>query len=188
MTNGTMTTKAARILRRELAPHGFDVLYGHGQAGIDPAQNLGKLRSWFGSEYKTTTMLADLDIAVVVRATSQMIALIEIEETTTKPKVLLGDALATLLGSHITFQGNRELLVGPWTTLIVLAHGAMPLNQSRIAFLEHQVNQIKDHLTTPNANIRRVIVVGFENEMELEQTLSALIQEAVIASKIDLNT
>ncbi len=122
-----------------------------------------------------------------------MIALIEIEETTTKPKKKVScfwvmRNLATLLGGHITFQGNRELLVGPWTTLIVLAHGAMPLNQSRIAFLEHQVNQIKDHLTTPNANIRRVIVVGFENEMELEQTLSALIQEAVIASKIDLNT
>ncbi len=183
MAQGTMTTAIARALRLEYASQGLDVLYGHGQAGIDPPENLGKLRSWFGSEHKATTMLADLDIAIVRRETSQLIALIEIEETTTKPKVLLGDVLATLLGSHITFRGNCELSVGPWTTLIVLAQGAMPLNQSRIAFLEQQVNQIKGHLTTPNAAIGRVVMDGFQDEAELGRKLRALIHKAVADSE-----
>jgi hypothetical protein len=43
----------------------------------------------FGKEYKSGALLAFLDIAVVSQDTDKVIALIEIEETTDKPKVLL---------------------------------------------------------------------------------------------------
>ena len=181
MANGSMTAAIARSLREEREPQGFDVLFDHGQTGVDPAANLGKLKSWFGPKYAATTILADLDIAIVERQSDRLVALIEIEETTSKPKVLLGDAFATLLGDHITFQGKRHLSVGPWTTLIVLAciPTPTPANQHRIDFLEQQVNQIKAGLTTPNASIGRVVMGGFQDEVDLGEKLRALIQAAI---------
>jgi hypothetical protein len=182
MTSGIVTTKVARALLPELKLQSLNLLYGHGQTGIDPVENLGKLRSWNGPKYATSAILADLDMGVVIDGTDKLIVLIEIEETTSKPKVLLGDAMAILLGSQVTFQGKHHLAVGPWTTLIILACNPSLSGQSRVAFLEKEVNQLKTKLTTPNAKIRHVVIECFQNEMDLEQKLRSHIQDAVAAS------
>ncbi len=182
MAHGILTTKIARALSPELESKGFDVLYGHGQLGTDSSDRLGKLKSWFGPKYVARAVLADLDIAIVMRHTDQLIVLVEVEETTSKPKVLLGDVLATLLGSHITFQGKRHFQVGEWTSLIVLARSTNPAYHSRIAFLEEQANQLKTILDTPNAKIGKVVIRGFQNEPELEQMLRQLIQTTIAGS------
>jgi len=181
MEHGAITTKLARALLPGLHAQGYDVLYGHGQTGTDPSDRLGKIKSWFGSNYEASAVLADLDVAIVSRQTDQLIALIEIEETASTPKVLLGDVLAALLGSQITFQGKRHLRVGGWTTLIVTAHSTNPSHRGRIAFLEQQANHLKTKLATPNASIGRVVIDSFQNELELEQKLRQHIQDAVPA-------
>ena len=45
MAHGVVTSRLARLLQQELDQHGFDVLYDHGQQGIDPKDNLGKIKS-----------------------------------------------------------------------------------------------------------------------------------------------
>jgi hypothetical protein len=110
----------ASILSRELNNQPLDVLFDHGQKEPGPNDRVGKLASWFGPEFKLESRLSLIDIAVVLRGSAKALALIEIEETTDKPKVVLGDVLAILMGNGIKFQGKRDLLVGRWTSLIVL--------------------------------------------------------------------
>jgi hypothetical protein len=180
MAAGMLTMEVARKLRQASDLQGYEILCGHGQVGIDPAEYLGKLKAWYGVRYANHTILADLDIAIVQRNTNQIVALIEIEETTSKPKVLLGDALATLLSSRITFQGKRHWQVGPWTTLIVLAKCSTEAHKPRISFLQEQVTQLKMQMATPNAAMGRVVMAGFLHAAELEAMLYTEIQAAIM--------
>ena len=68
---------------------------------------------------------------MVRQESGEAVALIEIEESSATPKVLLGDAFATLLGDHITFQGKHALKKGKWTTLIVLVHAVGKRKEQR---------------------------------------------------------
>jgi len=118
MSNGMLTIHLAHILQQEFNQQRFDVLHDHGPKQMDSPDKVGKLRSWFGSALKAETILADLDIALVSPRDKKVYALIEIEETTDKPKVILGDILATLFGEGIAFQGKLDLQVGEWITLL----------------------------------------------------------------------
>lgn len=179
MAHGTLTTLVARVLQQDFGSKGFDVFHDHGQKGIDPADKLGKLRSWFGPKYKADVALADLDIAVVSRDTRKVYVLIEIEETTDKPKVILGDVLATLLGDSVVFQGKHNLHVGDWTTLVIIAHHTGQSYLQRIPYLEQQTNELRSHLSTSNALIGRIVLDTFQDEADLEVKLSKHIQEAI---------
>lgn len=179
MADGVMTMRVARSLRQMSALQSCEILCGHGETTIDPPASLGKLKAWYGAHYANHAILADLDIAVVERATDRLIALIEIEETANKPKTLLGDALATLLASRITFQGKRHWDVGAWTALIILAKCTNPASHARIAYLDEQVRHLKAHLTTPNAAIGEVVMAGFEDEAELAEKLRTQIVRAL---------
>ncbi len=178
MTHGALTAKMAHALARQYEPQGFVVLHDHRQPGADPTGKLGKPKSWFGADFAAAAILADLDIVIADQHTGCALALIEIEETTDKPKVLLGDVLATLLGDHITFHG-QQLQVGSWTSLIVLAHCTNPAHRDRIKYLETQVNHLKSALRTPNAKIGKVVIRGYQDKQDLEETLKTLIQTSI---------
>ena len=179
MSHGLITSRIARILVQEFETQSFQVLYGHGNKAVDPLDKLGKIRAYQGPYYKADTILADLDIAVVASSSSKVIALIEIEETTIKPKVILGDALATLLGSAVRFQGKQDLYVGPWTTLIIMAYGPKREHRDRAAYLEQQINQWKVTLSSTNAQIDNVVIDAFQDEHELEHNLKQNIGSAI---------
>lgn len=186
MARGEWTTQVARKLLEEFSQQGLDVLHDHGDKDSDLKGALGKLRSWFGPASTHETGLADLDLAIVARDKKKKVyALIEIEETTAKPKVILGDVFATLLGSGITFPGRGPLNVGIWTTLIVLVHKPQPSHKRRLAYLEQQVNQLKTHLSTRNASIGRIVLDTFQDETELKDKLERLIKEALEQVKPD---
>ena len=123
-------------MAKKVAPQGYDVLFDHGQAGQDDPARLGRIASWFGEAYCAGARLALVDIAVVERGSDRAVALIEVEESAAPPKVLLGDVLATLLGERITFRGQRQLQVGEWTTLIVLARYGQQPHPERLALLQ----------------------------------------------------
>ena len=179
MSNGTLTAQVAHLLQQEFNQQEFDVLHDHGQKEIDSSDKLGKLRSWFGSALKSETVLADLDIAIVSRHDKKIYALIEIEETTDKPKVILGDILATLLGNGIAFQGKLDLQVGEWTTLFVMVYDIHQSHLNRLAFLAEQTGLLKRNLTTPNATIGRIIIDTFSDKEQLECKLWQHINEVV---------
>jgi len=122
-----------------------------------------------------------LDIAVVLRETGKALVLVEIEESTDTPKVLLGDVLATLLGDRITFREGRNLEVGEWTALIVLARSKGGSHQKRADFLENRIAQLKPFLSTPNASIGGIVVDLFKDERELESKLITQVERALAA-------
>jgi hypothetical protein len=179
MSNGVLTAQVARSLQHEFDQQGYDILHDHRQKEIDQPDKLGKLRSWFGSALKREMVLADLDIAIVSHHDKKVYALIEVEETTAKPKVILGNVLATLLGNGITFQGKHDLLVGKWTTLLVMVYDPHQSLFDRCAFITEQTNNLKGKLTTPNASIGRIIVDTFTGKMQLENKLRQHLSEAV---------
>jgi len=176
MKHGALTAEVARYLTEHLEPHCFDVLYDHGEISDDSVSQVGRIASWFGTEYKSVALLAFLDIAIVSKNTGEVVVLIEIEETTDKPKVLLGDVLATLLGDRITFQGKRDLDVGYWTTLLVLAKTGKRQHDDRIIYLEDKLNQLKSSLSTNNATISRIVLRPFRNVTELQDALLKLVE------------
>ena len=179
MAKGALTMQAARVFQQEFSKQGFDILHAHGQRGIDSPLRLGKIRSWFGDTYKSETILADLDMAIVSHDKDKVCALIEIEETTCKPKVILGDVLTTLLGKGIRFQGIRDLQVGRWTTLIVLAHDTRQFSHNRIPYLAEQSKYLRENLLTPNATIGRVVIDTFLDYNQLEDKLRKCIIDAI---------
>ena len=179
MSNGVLTAQIAHFLQQEFDQQVFDVLHDHRQKDVDSPDKLGKLRSWFGPAPKYETLLGDLDIAIISRHDKKIYALIEIEETTHKPKVILGDVLATLLGTGIAFHGKLDLQIGEWTTLFVMVHDTRQSPLNCLAFLAEQTNIIKGILTTPNATIGRIIIDTFSNKVQLEDKLRQYISVTV---------
>jgi hypothetical protein len=179
MAKGALTVQAAHKLQDQFNAQGFDILYDHGKAGIDPPTKLGKIRSWFGDSYQAETILADLDIAVVSKHKERVYALIEIEGTANKPKVIFGDVITALLGNGINFQGKRDLRIGKWTTLIVMAHDANQNHLIRIPYLTKQSNFLRENLLTPNASIGQVIIDTFSDDVQLEDKLNKHINDAI---------
>ena len=181
------TVPAAKYLIEQFSSQDIEVLFDHG----DPksSDKVGKIVSWFGPEYKSPykpLQLANLDIAVVSQESGLTLALIEIEDTTDGVKTLLGDVLGTLLGSGIALGTDRQLRVGSWTTLVVLGNAKSRQHQSqyqdRVAFLNEQSNQIRAHLSTPNASVGRVIVDTFVDQSELNAKLLSYCGEITGAS------
>jgi hypothetical protein len=179
MSNGVLTAAVAHSLKTEFYEKGFDVFHDHAQDGNESPEGLGKIRSWFGSALKSESLLANIDLAIVSRQNGKIYALIEIEETNNKPKVILGDILATLLGSGIAYQGNQDLEVGDWTTFLVMVKDVHKLHHDRLTFLCAQTNLLKKHLNTPNAEIGRIIIDTFSTSDQLEEKLRNYVNEAI---------
>lgn len=64
-----------------------DVLFDHDDTGIEPPDQVGNISSWFGSKYLSNSQLTLLDIAMIERYEDQAMVLIEIEETSSNPKM-----------------------------------------------------------------------------------------------------
>ena len=179
MAHGKLTAQMARMLSEAPENRGVEVLFDHGRKEVDPADQLGKIVTWLGDHNRMDAMLSELDIAVIMRDSGKVCALIEVEETTDKPKVLLGDVFATLLGDRVTFQGERNLPVGPWTTLIVMVHDRVEAHQSRMAFLQQEVDHIRSAISRPNATIGSVVLASFSDTTDLKNKLKQQVGWAI---------
>ena len=179
MNHGEWTARIARVLAAHLQHRNYEVLFDHGRIESDPADKLGKIASWIGSSYSYEAVLGHLDIAVVMPNTNRVIALIEIEESTDNPKTLIGDIFATLLGEQLSFQGTRQLHVGEWTTLLVLAHSARLSHQTRLAYLQSTAFQLKTHSSAANSHIGSVTLGSFTDESELEAKVKQYVDSAI---------
>jgi len=170
--HGELTAEIGKSLKFE----GYDVYYDHGTSG----DNVGKIVSWFGEKYRRKAELCQLDIAVVEQNSERNVsALVEIEETNHKPKTLLGDVFATLLGEHFKFQGKHDLKVGAWTTLILMGKGnGSAADKVRIEFLKTNVNKNRSSQSKENMSVGEVVIELFNNESDLENILKLQIELA----------
>lgn len=183
MPNGKSTVKTACYLSQYIDKYGYTVLFDHGDPSKDPPDQVGNISSWFGEKLTASSQLALLDIAIVETKTNRVVVLIEIEETSSTPKVILGDALGTLLGDHITFQGKRPLTVGEFTTLIILLKQPKGDQSKKIDYLQAQIRQLSKHINTDNASIGRIYIDIYEGELELFQKAQEYASDSLIYYK-----
>jgi hypothetical protein len=177
MPDGELTAKAARELQKCILLPGFEVLFDHGDTSIDSPAQVGNISSWFGPVYSSVSQLALLDIAVVDRSRDQAAVLVEIEETSSNPKVAIGDAFGTILGDHITFQGKRELEVGNSTLLVILLRNGQTGHIDRLQYLQEKITASVDPAQTGNSIIGRILFDFFANEEDLVGKLTSLVNE-----------
>ena len=179
MADGELTAKAARELAKRIPYPGFDVLFDHGDTSIDPPERVGNISSWFGHQYSSKSQLALLDIAVVDRHHDRAVVLVEIEETSSNPKVAIGDAFATILGDHITFQGTRHLSVGDSTALFVLFKDGDLAQQRRLDYLQHQIARLSKCAKSGNSVIAQIKFDFFQAEEDLLRKLHEFVKECL---------
>lgn len=180
MSSGELTGRVGVELSKKLKHHGFDVLYDHGKRDTQD-QSIGRIASWFGEEYSSQSRLSLIDIAIVEDDSNRVRTLIEIEETSSTPKVILGDIFGALLGDHITFQGKRDLVVGDFTTLFVFVAGSEDRVLAKISHLSKQLNALKEHIDSENASIGNVFIRSFSNEVSLRSHLDTYINTELLS-------
>lgn len=182
MGNGKLyTAPAARQLRHLVEPSDFQLFYDHGDADDAVA-----IAVWYGEPYTQPLrpkQLAHLDLAVVHAKSLRVVALIEIEDTTDNPKTLLGDLMATLVGGGIAIGAQTQWTIGPWTTLMVLAHVDNPARQQeyqgRIDYLQAQIRRLLPFIGTNNARIGAVLLDSFVTQVELDDKLQRYVRTAI---------
>jgi hypothetical protein len=137
---------------------------------------VGKIVSHFSDKNERGTQLSYLDIAIVKKNTNQAVALIEIEETANRPKTIIGDIFAFLMGERVMFQG-KELEVGNSTTLIVLGYSKLQHPKHNQYILE-KVAQAKSALGTKNCEIGRIVIETYSDKNKLSSQLTSLLDKA----------
>ena len=168
-SHGQLTAEIGKSLKFE----GYDILYDHGISG----KAVGRIVSFFSDKNERGTQLSYLDIAIVKKDTNQAVALIEIEETANKPKTIIGDIFAFLMGEKVTFQG-KELEVGNWTTLIILGFSKLQHLKHNQYILE-KVEKAKASLGTKHCEIRKILVETYSDKGKLASVLTSLLNEAL---------
>ena len=173
-SHGEITVGIARNITDDWNKRGYDVFYDHGAS----SKNTGKIVSVSRKDYKRGDELSQLDIAIVERASgNKVVALIEIEETSDRPKTILGDVFGVLFGKHLFFK-RTELKVGEFTTLFVVGIKKTKL-EGRNLYIQGQINKVKASLDTQNSRIGNVMVMVFENEDELVKKLPLELEELI---------
>lgn len=162
VSHGEITADIARKITDDWNKRGYDVFYDHGVS----SKNTGKIVSVSRKDYKRGDELSQLDIAIVERAPGKkVIALVEIEETSDRPKTILGDVFGALFGKHLFFK-RTKLRVGEFTTLFVVGIKKTK-HEGRNRYIQGQVNKVKASLDTQNSSIGNVLVMVYRNEGEL---------------------
>jgi len=171
MSHGKITAQVGRELSDKLRDQGLDVLFDHG-GKVDPVDyQVGKISAWFGDEYSANSHLAHLDIAVVERGSDRALALIEIEESSTTPKVIIGDIFATLLCDYVSFREERKLEVGAHTSLLVLIKGGKIRKDVRSKYIQNQAEKLIKFIQSGNASIGKIELLEFDSINDLSEVL-----------------
>jgi hypothetical protein len=186
MLQGAWTAHAARTLSIEFDSRGLDVLCAHQDRRIRKGESSGlrtrQIISWMGSEFRASSRLAFPDIAMVDRKSKKVVLLAEVEESEAQPKLVIADLFATLLGDRVTFGRNHkeDLIVGPWTSFIVLAKSAgSGSGEQQLRILTGRLNEILKHISTPNATVGRIGVETYRSESQLTERLRAQAENAL---------
>jgi hypothetical protein len=173
-SHGQMTVKAAEMLVGYYEAKGYRVFYDHDST----KDNVGKIASWFGDTYNRESELSQLDIAVVEKGSGKALALIEIEDTNDTPKTFMGDLFGVFLGDHISFRGELDILVGEYTTLIVLGKSKV-MHKKRNEYLHEKGMKVKSSLSTANSVIGNIVIDTFADEKGLYTLLSSILEIAL---------
>lgn len=171
-SHGEVTVNLAKMIFQDWEDRGYKVLYDHGIS----RKNVGKIVSTLKKDYGREDELSQMDIAIVEQNSDKVAVLVEIEETSDRPKTLLGDIFGVLCGENIFFK-RKELLVGDYTTLIVVGVNKINHKRRNLLILE-LVNSVKKSLGPKNARIGKVEIKTFTDETKLVAQLPSMLDRA----------
>jgi hypothetical protein len=134
--HGVETGKFGRWLSRYLKEtpgyQSYCVYYDHGDRLAD--QNVVVVKGFFGDIVTNKNRLADVDI-IVVKPGGEIAILIEIEESSTTPKKLVGDVFTILMCNRFAVrdgEGQMCFEVTPETKLIVAGVGSSERQMKKV--------------------------------------------------------
>jgi hypothetical protein len=166
---GEITAKIVDNLQFE----GYNVFSDHGTT----SEYAGKIVSTLEKDYSRKDELSQLDIAIVEQNSGKVVVLVEIEETSDRPKTILGDIFSVLLGEYICFNG-KDLNIGDFTTLIV-AGVYKTDHEERNQNILDLTNKAKASLGTQNARIGKIVIKTYQDAEEMSAWLPSLVERAV---------
>lgn len=155
----------------------YTVYFDHDKVGH-------RLYCWYGQSYQTPYSLrhlAHVDMVVADPQTRAVHQIVEVEDSSSRPKTLIADVMAVLLGDGMAFDGSHDWRIGPWTSLIVLAYHASPPTPeylARIQHIEQRLNGLLPHLDTGNARLGKIELSLFADLDGLTRYLQARGQSA----------
>ena len=155
--HGELTAEIGAALKFE----GYDVLYDHDIS----SENVGKIVSTLKKNYGRDNELSQLDIAVVKENSDIVVLLVEIEETSDRPKTFLGDIFGVLFGNYVYFR-KRELHVGIFTTLVTVGISKSE-HVNRNQHIQECANSVKAGLETNNSKIGKIVIRTYRNEKDM---------------------
>ena len=167
--HGEATAKIAENLQFE----GYNVFSDHGTA----SEYVGKIVSTLEKDYSRKDELSQLDIAIVEKNSDKVVVLLEIEETSDKPKTILGDIFSILFGEYICFRG-KDFRIGDFTTLIVAGVHKSDHKERNRNILD-LANKAKASLGTQNARIGKIMIEIYHDAEEMSAWLPSLVERAV---------
>ncbi len=181
--HGEITAQMGELLARSLKGRGYVVHYDHGVTGED----VGTIVSWFeGKEGDgRESGLSQLDIVILDERTKKAVLLMEIEETSDRPKAILGDLFATLLGDGIRFSGYTDIEVDQHTILLVVTTSRFG-RDAVDEYIEEKVNAVKAGLETRNSQIGEAFIWAFANSEELEERLPSEVEQLIATREAQL--
>jgi hypothetical protein len=147
---------------------------------------VGKIAVWYGENESSErdTELSQLDIAIFEKDSRKAIVLVEVEETSDRPKTLLGDIFGLLFGDYVSFNG-KHLKVGNYTTLVVAGISkSKDRHEDRKMHIQELANLAKTSLQTPNADIGKVVLKVYKDENEISEGLPEFLKKLVGGDEI----
>lgn len=169
-TGQTYTVPLANYLAGLYQGSSRQVYYDHGPDSL-------RIYSWFGPKYTpphSARHLAWMDIVIADPQTKDVYQIIEVEDTSSRPKTILGDIMAVLLGDGLSFAGKNDWQIGEWTTCFVLCKASSQSStaQVQLDYMQHQITAILPHLGTGNARIGQIILGQFTDLADLQAFLT----------------
>jgi hypothetical protein len=122
----------SRYLEETPGYQSYCVYYDHGDRLLDP--NVVAVQGFSGDIVTNKNRLADVDI-IVVKPGGEIAILIEIEESSTTPKKLVGDVFTVLMCNRFAVrdgEGQRCFDVTPETRLIVAGVGSSDRQMKKV--------------------------------------------------------
>ncbi len=169
--SGRLTVEIAERLSTYYCGEGCEVYHDHGDQG-----ERGTIVSCYKNQQGK--QLSHVDVVVVRKDTRRVLALLEIEETSDKPKIFLGDAFSILMGEAIICQG--EPLEPDEGTALFVAGISPTDHKARNEFLQDRIMEVKSSLRTKNARIGRVEIKTYKDEQDLLDCLPSRLGQLVL--------
>ena len=179
MGDGELTGKVGEKLTKKFNPNEYVVYYDHGKNTEKVIDKIGNIYVSLCQDVTRKTQIGQLDIAIVRKEDNKAVLLVEIEESSSKPKTIIGDVFSFLLGNYVKFKKNgKEFGIKKDTTflLLILGSNASP---ERVEWIKENALSMKGDMETFNSNVGK-IEIQFTQEKNEEKIANIILNKVII--------